>query len=452
MSGKDTKDAKGQPLHTNPAALVPNVPSSASNPGSGSDSSSSSSSSSQASTAASTGFAPTKKVLYLEEKSRKDQINAKIAGRQITDIKKAVLVALNGDLYVPNDEGEMDAGNDLNVVTIHTDKVDVLLDNDIEMIAHEVHDQDPALSSINKNYVLASRISAWKLGLLKPNDASSTHHCRYTEVIKGKYRPEANTDVTWIDYQLLGELLPVMTNVICLVAYIFRWKGHHYKKEYESVYAAKWAKCRNVREDLIRSDGWEFIATRGLHAIFPDDLDNFWLQSVAEGKCARPLAIRMTVPAAGTASFFAMYAGLGEFKQLFPNQASKMKKMIESLEAVVEDLRINRWKGGINRKFYDAGILLVRENDFSALAAAIKGLNTPDGAATDLGASESLTRVAKSAALSTKIWKSVANGVIRAAESTAIQKQLGLSAVTSIVFHGDGLKVASNKPQLLEEE
>jgi len=378
------------------------------------------------------------------------KVDSRIAGRNIPASTRAVLLALNGDLYVPNDEGEQDIGNTKNYVTIPKEFPDIIDIGHIEQIAAEVHDQDPSLDPKMKNLILACRLGAWRLGLLKPKDAPSSHNCRYNESSMGIYVKQTGNDISWVSDDILKEVMPAVSNIFCLVAYIFRWKGHHYKSEFDSVYSAKWAKCRNVRDDLIPAAAWEHIAVRGCHAVYPDVLDNFWADCMNNGLCARPLSIRYTVPAAGTASFFSMYAGLHEFRQLFPNQAEKMVKLIEKLENVVDDLRINRWKGGINRKFYNAPILLARESDFSALAAAIKGLNTPDGAATDLGSSESLTRVSKSAALSTKIWRSVANGVIRAAESSAIQKQLGISAVSSIVFAGNPMIEFGQKPKVIE--
>lgn len=365
---------------------------------------------------------------------------------------QTMVAAFNGDLFVPNDIGEADIGNPLNNVTVYTNahvpgggggnaNGPIAIIDQVRHFAVEIETQDLTAGIVTtarvKNVILAGRTAAWKLGLLLPGVAANTHNCSYNEALDVPDAPANAGTPVWIDFAWQMEVSRQATNFVCHLAYIFRWRGHHFKPDYTDAIAQKWSKNLNARNDLIGRDEWAHLFTRGLHAIFPDVLDNFWVTSVAASHCCNPLALRLNVPCAGTATFFAMLAGIKEAKLIYPTAIERCKAEADELLVVCTDLLTNRWKGGVNRAFYGAVANTVAEGKFSALAAVIFGMNTPEDHVTELGKSDSLSRVAKNAPLSSLVMRSTTSGILKMCLSGETQANLGNSALKRIVFTDD---------------
>jgi len=353
----------------------------------------------------------------------------------------AYIATMNGDLFIRNDEGEADMGTPNYVVVIprftDANHAAPTPNQVLRVFADTVEIQDPNATPRIKNLILGSRYSAYRLNLLKPNDMPAEHNCNYTEV---EYRDFANAAAippapTWVDYAILTSMAKQATNIICLCAYFFRSRGHHFKESFEDDVAAKWSKNLNAGAFCPTALEWGAIFTRGLHAIFPDDLDNFWSTSIDEHQVCRPFALRYNVPCAGTAPFFALYAGITEARLIMPGAFKSQTVLLEQLESVCTDLLINRWKGGINRTFYRGAALNIKEGTFAALAAIVYGLNTPAENVTALGRAPSLARVAGSAPLTTIIIRAAATGIIRRCGQGEVQGSLGDRALKQIVFN-----------------
>jgi hypothetical protein len=347
---------------------------------------------------------------------------------------------MNGDLFVKNDEGEADEGNPLYRVRIlrftEQGHDEPTMEEIVRTMASTIEHQVPMYTPRQKNLILGARMGAYRLGLLLPEANAVDHHCSYSEV---DYVSCANGDEVpvahvWMDYAFLASLVKQSTNLICLCAYFFRARGHHYKESFGEDIAAKWRKNLNAEELSLSSDDFRVLFTHGLHAIYPDVLDKFWSDSIDEFRVCRPFALRFSVPCAGTAPYFALYAGLSEAQLIMPGAFEKERATVDRLRALCDDLRLHRWKGGINRKYYGGAQLLVKETDFAALAAIVYGLNTPEDAVTSLGKALSLKRVADTAPLTTTVVRAAATGLIRRAAAGDVQSQLGDRALAKIVF------------------
>lgn len=82
-----------------------------------------------------------------------------------------------------------------------------------------------------------------------------------------------------------GRYLTLLTrqyyNIVCMVAYVIRCRGHHYMDSYDEIYDRLWEKCAQDMNGDLRTATWQHTATIGLHAIPLSVLEFFWV-TVAE--------------------------------------------------------------------------------------------------------------------------------------------------------------------------
>mmetsp|Transcript_39062 Transcript_39062/g.75759 ORF Transcript_39062/g.75759 Transcript_39062/m.75759 type:complete len:416 (+) Transcript_39062:73-1320(+) len=382
----------------------------------------------------------------------------------------------NGDLHVSNDSGEANQGNAQNYVTIPGKPTDdskvIFKEKVICKLAEQVHDQKPLASNREKNLVLAIRSAAWRMGLLIPKGKENDYKkgTRYNEC---KEMSQANTDACyetkeelkrlhelkgdgaaaaitaavsagiaenkydWLDEDLQSRIEDQATNILCLIAYVFRARGHHYTEDIKGVYADKWEKNRNADNDLIKESDWQIIATRGAHAILPTKLDEFYLASAAENKCCRAYMIRVNVPCAGTAFYFALLAGLDEVRLIYGKHLGKFEGDIKKLKDICDDLSTKRWKGGINRIYYGGEAYNGKESTFAALAAVVFGTNSAEEVESELKNAKSLERVAKNAPLAMAAYRAYASGFYNMLQTSEGQAYLGEGAVKTVFGQRD---------------
>ncbi len=134
------------------------------------------------------------------------------------------------------------------------------------------------------------------------------------------------------------------TNIVCLVAYQFRAKGHHYLESYRDSYARLWGKIKGVTEDF--GIGWDIIA---LHAIPPIVLDKFWEHAYSLSRCAPSMAIRYNIPSAGTAALSTIHTGWADIDNIYAVQ-TEIRDM-RALYYEQADL-VNRWRFSVNASLY----------------------------------------------------------------------------------------------------
>lgn len=200
-------------------------------------------------------------------------------------------------------------------------------------------------------------------------------------------------------------------NVVCMIAYFFRVRGHHWTDEMEDRYRAVWHKCL-YEEDNPGLD-WKYLAHDALHAIFPDDLDEIWREAVDEDKCAGALIKRFDSLPAGVAGVAAMNAGVTDLKLIVPKALDYSKEAVQHLDELTKVISKERWAGSINRRFYEAPELIVDETKLSALAAIIRsGLET-FAPGSPLLKSKALQRIASNAAMTGAIVGRMVSTAVR---------------------------------------
>lgn len=189
------------------------------------------------------------------------------------------------------------------------------------------------------------------------------------------------------------------TNIVCIVAYVFRQKGHHFTAtgDYLDTYNNMWAKV--MKGTLKLNASWEHISTVALHAIVPDVLDAYWTRNVQLGRCAAPLILRHSVPAAGTAAVFALSVGWRDAQHIYHRLLTEHQDDTAALNDLTQRLATNRWIHGINGRYYGADCTRLDLSRFSALAATVVGVYESAAGESTLLQSKSLVREAKSAPL-----------------------------------------------------
>ena len=114
------------------------------------------------------------------------------------------------------------------------------------------------------------------------------------------------------------------TNVVGIVAFVFRTRGHHYMKDFNDVYIKLWGKLRT--SCTILDNNWEGVATIALHAVYPMILDEYWKLAVDTCTVDNSLRLRFNAPSAGTAAVRAIDVGLNDvgaiFKQIYKGTKS----------------------------------------------------------------------------------------------------------------------------------
>lgn len=346
---------------------------------------------------------------------------------------------INGDLYIPNDSGEADLYSK-DYVAICTERTDRKLDSgDIERFirANYASIVDQKVDDRRKMLICTLRLLAYTRGLALPDDEAKTHNCLYnhakrmTDVEIDALPPNPGYGL-WLDYADRNMISKCFTNIVCIVAYMFRSRGHHYTDDMAQRYETLTEKVRNIPKGLIQPGDWQYIATYALHCIFPDTLDEFYLSSVDNARCANPLALRVGVPAAGTAFFFALRASWNSNDLVLGDLAEKFAEKEHRLRQIIAYLRVNRWAGGINRKYYGAADLPWKESDFSDMAAIAFGIESVEDLRSTMAKAASLQRVSNNAPLLRLIYHARTTGMVQYLESMEGSRMLAEGATRQI--------------------
>lgn len=200
-------------------------------------------------------------------------------------------------------------------------------------------------------------------------------------------------------------------NYTCAVAYMFRVRGHHWQSDMDAKYSGLWKKCLKNQDNPGLS--WEVVAHDATHAIFPSILDDYWKECVANGRIAGALVKRFESAPAGVAAIRAVYAGAQDLAMAMPGIKHKFAEHYADLDAIIENMRVNRWAGSINRRYYGAAPIAFDEQKFGAIASVIYNALMSFASDSQLLKSNALIRVANNAPIT--------GGIISKNIATAVQ-------------------------------
>ena len=195
----------------------------------------------------------------------------------------------------------------------------------------------------------------------------------------------------------IKKLTSNFSNIVCVVAYVFRSRGHHYLPDFGTIYTSLWEKCRCDLVDF-KCD-WAAISTIGLHCIMPMILDFYWRHCAVKAKVAPALVLRVDVPAAGTAAVYSILAGWRDIRATYGRAYSFVDQAADELNNIYGDLQKKRWDHSINAVLYGADTTRLDLGRFHQLASVVFGTyKTLEEAGTLVG-SKSLGREAANAPL-----------------------------------------------------
>jgi len=251
------------------------------------------------------------------------------------------------------------------------------------------------------------RLLAVREGLVSPHFSPAAFNVDYSEWDDFEWR-DAQITVTEeaVRNTLRADVVRVLTETftdrVCLVAFVFRSRGHHYMNDYEEIYQRVWDKCRYGND--MRLVSFRAMATVAFHAIFPQILEEFWARSVAEFRCNGALAKRFDVAAAGTAGPNVVYQGVKDLQMVAPGLHDRISEAIEYLEQTMAALRSHRYAGSVNARYYGAARVVFDERRVAAIAATIKAAldNLADDA--PLARSPALQRIASGAPITGAVF------------------------------------------------
>lgn len=377
-------------------------------------------------------------------------------GSDLDDKIIKVIDAMNGDIYVHNDSGELDEMNEAYRYWFPARWPDLDAKGKIaegDMTAELVEDFLGAnfdeLKKVAKDDVRAAKLAFLRLiaainGLVHPKTDYKAHNVRYHEV--GHCARSSSFGVEYKEY--LENFAKVenphlirmeFSNTVCLVAIMFRARGHHYMDSMKARYVELWKKNKEIAHAVWKDDDWQYVATYGLHAILPDILDDFLVNQASVSKIANPYIKRSNCPAAGTAFWFALYDGIGNLRAVMGKRIDQYADQIQYVTDVVNRLssRNERWTGSINRSFYGGAPLDAKVERVRELAAAVKGILDPEDVKSRLKESPALARVAEGAPIVNAIWCAISQALMDATRAPEIRRPLGVRALTVAGFSGE---------------
>lgn len=360
----------------------------------------------------------------------------------------------DGEFYVAGNQGEVEEEKDHRVVIIRQADSDIFRLNTITStaiagngvkISNTLRMNYWRLINLGVDASLARKIAYLRvLGLTKgfgdvvgrPN----AHNCQYSDILivadNTTYGVTETTDAGDAVVQRgIAHAIPnyaddedwrkdvkkKVLNIVCIIAFFFRTRGHHYVADMNERYISVWRKC--LYEHDTPGLPWEYLAHHTFHYIYPDDLDRIWITAVNESKCAGALQKRITAFACGTAAVGAVQAGVDDISIVFPSVIDLVPDAISELKRCVSIVRGNRWAGAVTRRFYNAPALVINESKLGSLAAVIIGALEATATNNSLSDSPALKRVAANAPITGNL---IANMITKAAQDPRMINSLFL--------------------------
>jgi len=184
-------------------------------------------------------------------------------------------------------------------------------------------------------------------------------------------------------------------NLICMVAFVFRTRAHHYLATFDAVYNRLYTRLGLDPNDVDISV--QELATTATHAIFPSILDGFWERHKENGSIHGALVKRFDSAPAGSAFVYSLRNGIKDVTTVFPQLRTQNQAIIDALEADYDYLRANRWEGSINHNYYGVARHAIDESTYFAVSSIVFGVYREFVPNAPLIASASLQRLAGNA-------------------------------------------------------
>jgi len=300
----------------------------------------------------------------------------------------------------------------------------------------------PAVSLQNAAFLAYYRFLAVKYGLTSPRYAPNNYNVAYNQCF---FVPGANSTcadilgmndhgvpnaakanvqaalVNSLTVVNLRHMHSVFVNLVCLLAYMFRTRGHHYLPDMQEKYERLWAKCRASNFD--KHGSFEHIMTVSFHFIYPQVLDQYWTHALARGTCDAVIGLRYSAFAAGTSLFNVVDQGIRDLLTVIPKIADVLPNEIEYVHAQTNVLRNNRWAHSVNARLYAADATRLDESRVGVVAALIRSCVEALASDSPILESKSLARAAKLAPIAGAAYTVAIKNYIRSDKFVALGSQ-----------------------------
>jgi hypothetical protein len=238
----------------------------------------------------------------------------------------------------------------------------------------------------------------------------------FTDELLAKYDTELtdpNAPQNKVDIKLLSNIFP---NLVCMLAFVFRSRGHHYLPEYDDIYSKLWSGCGYDGISLPLDFSEIFVTS--LHAVYPLILDTFWLYCCDGNLCSGNLKKRKDCAPAGSAYVYSLRNGVMDVVAVFPQLQKTYEAIIARLNEVYTILRNDRWAGSINHTYYGVRRVELDESDYIQIASIVFGLYTEFAPNSPILKSRSLKKVSDNAPLIGAVLGTTLRALTRSEEYT----------------------------------
>jgi len=329
-----------------------------------------------------------------------------------------VLDDINGANFLGLEEGETLVGTPINIYRFppafpvplaYGDHPNITVDQAVSFLkgnAMSVHLADATITITEALIIAYHRLLAVQAGIVSPNWLPADNHVDYTET---QIYPQANWDAlialanfptdanvaAALTADVKAHIRRTFTDRVAIVAFVFRARGHHWMDTLEDLYQRVWQKTRHPAAELHLS--WKHISRTALHAVYPTNLDRFWVDQTANSRVNGALGKRLDVAPAGFAGPHVLAQGLADLLMIAPGIKNRVAEANAYLAAQLLWARGHRFNGSVNARYYGAERGNLEEKRLGAIAATIKA--AVDGLTDDapLGKSPALIRIAANA-------------------------------------------------------
>jgi len=308
----------------------------------------------------------------------------------LKDPIKYTLDASNGELFIGSQEGESLERKAPNVIIIPGDMptatapyevLKLTVEDTVKFMdanfAHLKNIPDHRALSEKELYAIAyHRFLAVKVGLVSEKFDPATFNVKYTEVVRLPesevvkiHGYEERMCLKGFDGKMVDDITKSFTDRLCLIAFVFRARGHHYLDTYEELYVRVWRKCRYEMDRVHVT--FQDMATLCFHAIYPVLLDGYWEKAVQTMICYGALIKRFDSAPAGTAGIVVLRQGVQDIAMVAPGITERLKSDIDYLNNASDQMKEHRFRGSVNARYYGTRKIDFEEKRLAAIASTI---------------------------------------------------------------------------------
>lgn len=264
------------------------------------------------------------------------------------------------------------------------------------------------------------RVLAIKYGLINRFYTPANSHIKYTEycdavpaALNNVNVPDGAAAIAALGAELtpdtVAKLRVMFFDYVCILAFVFRTRGHHYLPDFGPRLNNLWVKTRRVEADIpIR---WEIGFTYSLHAIPPIVLEEFWKYCARGEICDGALAKRIDSAPAGAAILSALKVGMADISVPLLQPPQIVINQLTAFGHVFDAYKADPLAYSVNASLYGKQRVRIDETQMGVVGAFVLGIYEAYADGSALAESKALSRVAGQAPVTMGIIKKVTKAI-----------------------------------------